>query len=70
MPQIDYSRLSRPKQASPTGHSVKNSFYMQKSQEIRGRYKAYHEYDTAGMKMTVVGADNGSGQQETAGTTK
>ena len=35
-----------------TGRSERNSFYLQKSKEIAGRYKAYYEYDTSGMKVT------------------
>lgn len=64
MPQVDYSRLSRPKQRSTTGHSVKNSFYLQKSKEIPGWYKAYYEYDTSGMRVTVIGDDEGSDQED------
>lgn len=54
VPQIDYNRLSQPKRVRTTGHSVRNSFYLQKSKEVAGRYKPYHKYYTAGMKMTVV----------------
>lgn len=54
MPNIDYSKLSSPKKPSPYGHSVKGSFYLQKTKEIPGRYKPFSRYDTTGTRITVV----------------
>lgn len=60
MPKIDYSRLSYKKQSSTRGHSVKNSFYLQKSKDTPGQYRAYYEYDTFGAKVALVGAEEGT----------
>lgn len=54
MSKIDYSGLFHPKRASTSGHSVENSFYLQKSPEAVGRYKAYHKYVIVGTKKTVT----------------
>lgn len=54
MGKIDYSKISKPR-SNENAFSVDNSFYLLRSKEIPGRYKAYYEYDTAGMKMNVVG---------------
>lgn len=62
MSQIDYSSLFRPKRAGAGGHSVENSFYLQKSVETAGRYKAYYKYNTAGAKRTVMGASGWRGK--------
>lgn len=55
MSQIDYDVLYRPKPASAGGHSVENSFYLQKSAETAGRYREYHKIRTEGAKRTATG---------------
>ena len=64
MPNIDYSKLHSPKRPSPCGHSVRNSFYLQKTKEIPGLHKAYHEYDTSGMIMTIISAEENSTSED------
>ncbi len=46
MSSIDYSKLHAPKQPPAHGHSEENSFYLQKTKEIAGRYKPYHKHFT------------------------
>lgn len=55
MPNIDYSELFKPREPSPGGHSEENSFYLQKTKEIPGRYKPYSKYFTEGSKKTRAG---------------
>ena len=69
MPRIDYSRLSYQKQRSTRGHSVENSFYLQKSKSTPGRYRAYYEYDTSGAKVAVVGTGDKNGKVAVRKTT-
>ncbi len=55
MSKIDYSKLHSSKKPSHCGHSVEGSFYLQKTQQVPGRYKPYYRYVTADMRIPVIG---------------
>ncbi len=56
-PNIDYSKLTYRPHRLTNGTSEKNSFYLQKSQDTPGMYRAYYEYDTFGSPIPLVGTN-------------